>query len=265
MVTALRLLFQTGMMMGLILISTPMLAGSNAGSPMADQPKPNEWKALLAQADDMGLKGHYPYMDCFRAAAKKYDLPLVLLVAVARGESNFDPHAKSSRDCFGIMQIKWPGTANDLGIVRKKDLFDPCINIDAGARYLSWLLNKFGGNVHLAVAAYNYGPNAIRIDHIPDGAKWYAAYIRRHLMALLSTSHENTKRILIVGFTFYHNAKDFVLYLQGKVQRIPFEIFRSPNYTYDVYVTYKTVAEQKDHLLRLKNVTGIEPLRRERT
>lgn len=235
---------------------TPFLTGGNAAL---------HWGTLLARSDDNALSGKYPYMDCFRAAAQEYDLPLVLLLAVARGESNFDPHAKSDRNCLGIMQIKWPETAKEVGVTRKEDLFEPCVNIHAGARYLSWLLDRFEGDVHLAVAAYNYGPNAVCFSHIPEGAEAYAEYIQRHLISLLNTHHENTGRILIVGFTFYRTAKDFVSYLQKSVKGIPFEIYRSPNYTYDVFLTYKTMAEQKDHLLLLKRVTGIEPSRRNHT
>ena len=135
-------------------------------------------KCFPIKKNPPGLTGNYPYMDCFSDAARKYNLPVPLLVAMARGESGFDPDARSHKECLGLMQIKWPGTANDLGIMHREDLFNPAVSIDAGARYMSWLVDQFDGDLFLAVAAYNYGPNAISPKRrVPSGAKWYAAYI----------------------------------------------------------------------------------------
>ena len=123
----------------------------------------------------------------FRAAALEYSLPYTLLLAVARGESDFNPVARSKANAHGVMQILWPTTANHLGIYRLSQLYEPCANIDAGARYLSEMLVRFGGNIHLALAAYNYGPERIAKDRddIPEGAAWYSSYILRHLNYVL--------------------------------------------------------------------------------
>ena len=106
----------------------------------------------------------FPYSTCFKTAALQYDLPETLLLAVARGESDFEATARSRANAHGVMQILWPGTARHLGIHRLSDLYDPCTNIDAGARYLRELLKTYGGNMHLALAAYNYGPGRIARD-----------------------------------------------------------------------------------------------------
>ena len=114
---------------------------------------------------------------------RRYDLPETLLLAVARGESDFEPTARSKANAHGVMQILWPTTARHLGIYRLSELYDPCTNIDAGARYLKELVARFDGNLHLALAAYNYGPERISADvaNIPKGATWYSGYIYRHL------------------------------------------------------------------------------------
>jgi len=218
------------------------------------------WKEFKAVKDRSKVRGAFPYRTCFEEAARKYGVPLPLLVAVARGESNFDPGAKSVKECYGIMQIQWPGTAKELGIMRKSDLFDPCINIHAGARYLSWLLERYGGDPYFAVAAYNYGPNAVSPQRVPEGARWYAAYIHRHLQSMLSSTYEEIGKVLILRFTFYERAAEFVTYLEQRVKAIPFEVFKSRQYTYDVYITYKTPKEQKVYLQCLTETTGIKPL-----
>ena len=217
------------------------------------------WNAFEEVKDELQPRGDYPFIRCFEEAARKYGLPLALLLAMARGESDFDPKARSHKNALGIMQIKWPETARDLGIHRKSDLFDPCINIDAGARYLARLLERFKGDTYLAVAAYNYGPNAVRSDRVPAGAQWYAAYIHRHLQFTMSQTYTKTGRVLVLGFTYYRRAAKFLAYLETAVTEIPFEIYRSRRYTYDIYFTYKTRAEHDRYLGRLQDATNIQP------
>ena len=138
------------------------------------------WKGYLK--NDTGLEPSYrfPHESCFRAAAAAYGLPETLLLAVARGESDFEATARSRANAHGVMQILWPTTANHLGIYRLTELYDPCTNIDAGARYLQEMLARFNGNLHLALAAYNYGPERIsaNLDSIPSGASWMCGLVR---------------------------------------------------------------------------------------
>ena len=105
-----------------------------------------------------------PFSGCFTAAADKYRVEEALLMGIAIVESSMDPEAISSSDALGLMQIKWPITANHLGITDRRTLFDPCTNIDAGARYLRELLDDLAGfspepRRRLALASYRLGPN----------------------------------------------------------------------------------------------------------
>jgi hypothetical protein len=94
----------------------------------------------------------------FETASKKYNIPVNLLKAVAKTESNFNSNATSNRGAMGIMQLM-PGTAESLGI---NDAYDPQQNIMGGAKYLSQMLDEFDGDAKLAVAAYNAGAGNIR-------------------------------------------------------------------------------------------------------
>lgn len=95
--------------------------------------------------------------EALTAAARRHQLDPDLLLAVAEAESGLRPDAVSPRGARGLMQLM-PGTARRLGLT---DAFDLDANADAGARYLKEQLDRFGGNVALALAAYNAGPGAV--------------------------------------------------------------------------------------------------------
>ena len=105
-----------------------------------------------------------PYQDCFASAADRYQIDEALLMGIAIVESSMDPDAISSANALGLMQIKWPITATHLGITDRQTLFDPCTNIDAGARYLRELLDDLAAfspqpRRRLALASYRLGPS----------------------------------------------------------------------------------------------------------
>lgn len=94
----------------------------------------------------------------FKEAAEKHGVDPRLLVAVARRESAFNTRATSSVGAQGLMQLM-PATATFLGIT---DSFSARENVFAGTRYLRMLLDTFGGDLDLSLAAYNAGPGAVR-------------------------------------------------------------------------------------------------------
>lgn len=93
----------------------------------------------------------------FEEAASTYGISANLLKAVAKAESNFNPSAVSSAGAMGVMQLM-PGTASSLGVT---DPFNARQNIMGGAKYLKMNLDRYGGDVSLALAAYNAGPNSV--------------------------------------------------------------------------------------------------------
>jgi soluble lytic murein transglycosylase-like protein len=95
------------------------------------------------------------------AAAARYGHSTNLLRAIIHVESRFNAAAISPKGAIGLMQLM-PATAIDLGVVNPTTrLFDPAVNLDAGARLLRQLLNQFKDRPDLAIAAYNAGPNAV--------------------------------------------------------------------------------------------------------
>jgi len=90
-------------------------------------------------------------------ASEKYNVEYNLIKAVIKAESNFNPQAVSRAGARGLMQLM-PKTAYAYQV---QDSFEPESNIEAGVRYLRYLLNLFQGNLHLALAGYNAGENAV--------------------------------------------------------------------------------------------------------
>ena len=227
----------------LLLITLPLCAAATA----LDGVDPDlAWKSYAANDTDIEPSYRFPHATCFRAAAAAYDL-----LAVARGESDFEATARSKANAHGVMQILWPTTAHHLGIYRLTELYDPCTNIDAGARYLRELLQLYDGNLHLALAAYNYGPARIAASgaDIPRGAEWYSGYIYRHLnyvlgdrnrtKAVRASLYSDLGRSTLMTFGEPYRAAAFVAGLEKRSPALNLDWFRKGVGRFDVILSYQ--------------------------
>ncbi len=114
------------------------------------------------------------------AAARETDLDPGLLLSVVMEESGGDPTAVSHAGAEGLMQLM-PGTAADLGVT---DASDPLENVRGGAKYLKQMMDRFDGDLPLALAAYNAGPAQVdraggRIPDFPETQRYVERVTRR--------------------------------------------------------------------------------------
>jgi soluble lytic murein transglycosylase-like protein len=128
---------------------------------------------LEAQTSPQDIKFH----DVIAEAAKSHNVHPALIAAVIHAESNFNPRARSHAGAAGLMQIN-PPTRQYL---RLKNVYNPRQNVEAGTRYLRELMDRFDGDVVLALAAYNAGPGAVmRYDGVPPYSETQA-YVKKVL------------------------------------------------------------------------------------
>lgn len=115
-----------------------------------------------------------PYDGLIRRSAARHEVDPALIGAVVKQESGFRSSAVSSAGAMGLMQLM-PDTARALGVA---DPFDASQNIEGGTRLLRSLLDRYGGRVDFALAAYNAGPAAVdRYGGVPPYAET-RAYVR---------------------------------------------------------------------------------------
>lgn len=144
------------------------------------------FRSYAAAEDRQELLSRFPYGDLLSGAASRHSLDGLLLAAVVQAESGFDPEALSPMGAIGLMQVM-PETAD---LYRVTEPGDPRANVEVGARYLAWLLERFDGDIELALAAYNAGPgNVDRFGGMPP-FKETQRYVNRVLGHYVSHHQE---------------------------------------------------------------------------
>jgi soluble lytic murein transglycosylase-like protein len=154
---------------------------------MKERPAPKALRSGLpvhSLADVRLPGGRTAYDPLIREIADRFDVEYALVKAVIRAESGFDHRAISPKGALGLMQLM-PATAALHGV---RDAFYPRDNLEGGVRHLRMLLDRYGGNLSLALAAYNAGAgrveNAGGVPAIPE-TREYVERVLRYRIAYL--------------------------------------------------------------------------------
>lgn len=173
--------------------------------------------AQTGEFDDVGLRYPRPYLDAVSQAGKLAQLPQDWILAIMRQESLFRKDAVSRADARGVMQLV-PSTASaiarrwHLSAPGRDGLLDPAIAVPLGAAYLRELLDRYGEQLVLSLAAYNAGPAAIGrwlppgpmdadvwIENIPyNETRSYVQHILEHIVAFASVRGAEAPRLDIL-------------------------------------------------------------------
>ncbi len=137
-------------------------------------PVSSRYRFYAAEAGDVARRQRN-IIGLIRHYANLHNLDESLVRAVIRVESDFIVDAVSTKGAIGLMQLH-PDTVKDLNI---GDPYDAASNVSGGTRYLRMMLDRFGGNLDLALAAYNAGPGAVERYHgVPPFAET-RAYLQK--------------------------------------------------------------------------------------
>ena len=120
--------------------------------------RPASPSAESAQSSSKANTTNSSYTEIINSACSRHGVDPALVHALVKVESDFNPYALSRRGAMGLMQLM-PQTAVDMKV---RNVFNPDENIDGGVKYLRYLLDRYEGNLSLALAAYNSGETAVQ-------------------------------------------------------------------------------------------------------
>jgi len=133
-------------------------------------------RTVKLMRDRSGTTAPFAFDSHIQRAARAHQVDPMLIKAIIKTESNFNPDAVSAQGAQGLMQLM-PGTARDL---RVKDPFNAWQNVYGGTRYFRKLLDTYNGNIRLSLAAYNAGPGRVKtsIPCIPETVAYVSKVMR---------------------------------------------------------------------------------------
>ena len=147
--------------------------------------------------------GYFEFHNIIHSVALQQGVDPLLIRAVIKTESNFNPYAVSKKGAQGLMQLM-PPTALSMSV---QNSFDPEENIRGGVRYLRYLLMRFNNNLILALAAYNAGETSVfkykKVPPFKETKTYIDRVLQRYKLYLLEANKHPSQWIIIPNGNFY--------------------------------------------------------------
>lgn len=137
------------------------------------------------------------YLNIINAACSRFGVDPSLVHAIVKVESDFNPYALSRKGAMGLMQLM-PHTANSMNV---RNTFSPDENVEGGVKYLRYLLDRYEGNISLALAAYNAGETAVKKWGTIPPFKETQEYVKKILQI-----YNGTGKTFVPRYTIYVGA-----------------------------------------------------------
>ena len=167
-----------------------MLGGPDFGS-KASAKRGNCERCDKVPATDTSPERFHRYDQYIVEASQLYRIPIPLIRAVIKVESDYDTRVVSSMDCKGLMQVH-PDVERDMGVVG--DVFEPRTNIMAGTRLLRWLANHVDGDLVLTIAGYHAGLGSLaKFGYTVPPYKYTRQYLKMVLDRYYEYKAEETR------------------------------------------------------------------------
>jgi soluble lytic murein transglycosylase-like protein len=135
------------------------------------------------------------YLDIISSACDRHGVDPALVHAIVKVESDFNPYALSRKGAMGLMQLM-PQTAIDMNV---RNTFNPNENIDGGVKYLRYLIDRYEGNLSLALAAYNSGETAVKKWGTVPPFRETQNYVQR----ILKIYNKGNRSLPLTRYTIY--------------------------------------------------------------
>lgn len=185
------------------------------------------WSPTIAQAGNCAqfsapilYQKSAPYRDAIHMAARKYAVSPALITSVIASESCFRDSAVSHKGAIGLMQLM-PTTAEDMGT---SNAYDPVENIDAGTRYLAYLLQRYNGSLTHTIAAYNAGMGRVEAGQPVDVPFRETRGYVQNVLTALSTLERNPQANLYARRSLANFQRAEQLRQQGAQQPVYWQI-----------------------------------------
>jgi len=147
------------------------------------------WRELLKTPMPVEYLGGYPLAECFDQTAIETGVPVALMIGMAGFLTHFNKDAAMD-DRFGIMGIRWPDPARDLGMEKKEDLLtDACENIRLGGRFLAQLIEKSKNGLVPALIAYKNQSENVRPEYIQKEEVLFSKRLRKYVETMIKAPY----------------------------------------------------------------------------